>query len=176
MDYLFSINKKGTLIFHPDAMSLCPELSVLTDDEKLCVVLVVDYASPYNQLPEQDRRHKASNQVFGKADNKFFDRQIIKNAIEAYKSLQYDPKRELLKVYQDKIEQLSRDLVGTTSSKAISDILNSQAKMRVAIEEISNDIINIREAKVDVRGGGKLSFLDELMQNKEAYERVTKKK
>ncbi len=176
MNYLFSTNKKGTVIFHPDVMGLCPEFAVLNDQDRLCLVLIADYNSPFNQLPESDRKHKARLQVYG--DNKIesFEKKVFKNAVDLYKSLQYNPKRELTKVYQDKISSLSNDLVIATSPTAIKNILDSQKNMRNAMEELTKEVSEQEEYKIELRGKGTLSLLEEICANKAEYERVIKKK
>jgi hypothetical protein len=176
MEYLFNINKKGTILFHPEVMKLCPEFAVLNDQEKLCLVLVCDYNSPFNQLPESDRKHKACLQSFGNNDISLFEKQVMKNAMELYKGLQYNPKHELIKVYQDKIASLSKDLVIATSPTAIKNILDSQKNMRMAMEELSKSSNEEEERKLELRGKGTLSLLEMITSNKEEYERVTKLK
>ena len=176
MDYLFSVSKKGTVLFHSAVMNLCPEFSFLSEQDKLCLVLIVDYNSPFNQLPESDRRHKARLQVFGDNDITQFDKKVFQNAVELYKSLQYNSKRELIKVYEDKITSLSKDLVIATSPTAIKNILDSQKSMRKAMEELTNELSDQEEHKIELRGKGTLSLLEEITSNKLEYERVTKKK
>ena len=176
MAYLFSVNKKGTVLFHPDIMSLCPEFAFLSEKDKLCLVLIVDYNSPFNQLPESDRRHKARLQVYSDNDISQFDKKVFKNAIELYKSLQYNSKRELIGVYEDKITSLSKDLVIATSPTAIKNILDSQKSMRKAMEELTSEVSDQEEHKIELRGKGTLSLLEETTSNIAEYERVTKKK
>jgi hypothetical protein len=176
MNYLFSINKKGTIIFHPEVMNLCPEFSVLDDKEKMCLILVSDYNSPFNQLPESDRKLKSKLQVYGDNDMALFEKKVFKNAMELYKSLQYNSKRELVKVYQDKINALSSDLEKASSPLAIKNILDSQKNMRNAMDELNKDLYEQEERKVELRGKGTLSFLEELLANKQEYERVISKR
>ena len=173
MAYLFSTNKKGTVLFHEDAMNLCPEFAILDDKEKLALVLITDYDSPYNQLPEIERKHKACSQVFNHNKIDIFERSSFKHAVDLYKSLQYNPKRELIKTYNDKLQSLSNDLINASSPIAIKNILDSQDKIRKVLFDLQQELMDNQEAKYTLKGGGKLSFLEELMQNKEAYERVT---
>ena len=176
MAYLFSVNKKGTILFCKDAMNLCPEFQFLTEKDKLCLVLIVDYQSPFNQLPEIDRRHKARLQVYGDNDISSFDKKVFKNAIELYKSLQHNSKREMMNVYRDKIDSLSADLVSASVPSAIKNILESQRIMRIASEELAKDSDAEEERKLELRGKGTLSLLEEIMSNKEEYERVKAKR
>lgn len=178
MDYLFSLNKKGTFVFHADAVKLCPELSVLNDKEILFLILVYSYKSPFYQmrLPEQDRINKAMQQVFGSSDKNLLNKGIIKNAAEAIKALQYDPRMELMKVYEDKLKNLSEELVITDTATGIQNILKSQSHLKEAIKGLEDDILNNLEIQETLKGGGTLSFIERLMKNKDEYDRVTRKK
>lgn len=176
MPLLFNINKKGTILFHPDAVNLCPELQPLKDNDKLFIVLYCDYYSPFAQLPEQDRLNKSLLMVYKNTNKDLMSKEIIKNAIEAYNALQYDPVREMLKSYNKKLELLSDDLMAETNSRKINELLSSQSKIRNAIREINEEVSEKMEMDYHLKGGGKLSFIELLMRNKDEYDRVTKRR
>lgn len=178
MDYLFSLNKRGTYVFHLDAVKLCPELSILDDNEILFLILAYSYKSPFYQmrLPEQDRVNKAMQQVFGGTNKDVMNKGIIQNAAEAIKALQYDPKMELLRIYEDKLNMLSEELKHADSSKNIQDILKSQTHLKDAAKNLEDDIMNNLEIQETLKGGGTLSFIERLIKNKEEYDRVVSKK
>lgn len=173
--YLFSINKKGTILLHPDALQLCPELAILEEKEARFIILAYDYESPFNQMPEEDRIHRAINLTYGVELSPDLKSKKFKNAIDAYKSLQYNPKRQLIKVYEHKLITLSTDLEKTNSSIEIKRILDSQKQIRVSLAELTNELSEQDEQR-HIRGGGQLSFIEELHRNKEEYNRVTKPK
>lgn len=174
--YLFSINKKGTLLIHPEAVKLCPELSVLDEREVRFLILAYDYESPFNQQPEADRIHRAKNMVYEREMGPNLKEQKWINAIETYKGLQYNPKREMIRVYEKKLTTLSQDLEGDISSSDIKKILDSQKLIRLSLKEINEELAEIEEMKVNIKGGGQLSFIENIMSNLKEYRRVTLKK
>lgn len=177
MELLFNIDKKGTAIFAKEALDLCPELAFLSEPERLFVILVYDYYSMFRQFPEQDRINKANNHLislFGKSIDPASEK--IKNAIEAYRALQYDPRRELVAIYKIKIQSLSAELDKTMSSTGVKNVLESIDRLKKAIEETTQEIELALETRNALKGGGDLSFLERLKENKEVYAQVIKKK
>ena len=174
--YLFSINKKGTILINPEAVKLCPELSVLDEKEVRFLILSYDYESPFNQQPEVERLHRAKNMVY---DNEpglnTKDRKWL-NAVEAYKSLQYNAKREMMRVYEKKLTVLSAELATEDSTTKIKSILESQKLIRTAIKELMEDLVETEEKRVTIRGGGQLSFIEQMMSNIQEYKRITRPK
>jgi hypothetical protein len=158
-------------------MDLCPELRFLDDAERLYIVLVYDYYSMYRQFTESDRINKALNHirtVLLMEINNISPK--MEMAIEAYKSLQFDPKRELVNVYKVKIQQLSADLEKALAPSVIKNILDSQKTLKQATEDLVQEIEMGLEAKANLKGGGNLSLLEKLKLNKELYLQVIKKK
>lgn len=172
MAQLFLMDKKGTLFFHKDAIRLCPEFDLLSENERRVLVLFVDYNSPFNQLPESDRKQKSTLQVYGSIQEKIFSKPVMRNAVKKYMGLQFDTKRELRNTYQRKIDLLSKDLDNAISPTAINNIIKSLDSMRKAVDQLDSDILNAEEKQLNIRGGGRLSFIDELMSNQEDYDRA----
>lgn len=177
MELLFNIDKKGSAVFAKEALDLCPELAFLSEKERLYVILVYDYYSMFRQFPEQDRINKTNNHIislFGSGVDASTEK--IKIAIEAYRSLQYDPRRELVAVYKTKIQSLSAEMDKTLSSTGVKNILESIDRLKKAIEETTQEIELALETRNALKGGGDLSFLEKIKENKEVYLQVTKKK
>ncbi len=178
MDYLFSLNRKGSIVLHPDALNLCPEFRVLTNEEAHFMILFCDYASPLHQLqlPKEDILNKAMQMAFGKVDRKLVNKLVIKTAIDAYKGFQYDSRKELMKVYHKKLDALSASLETETGHAAIKNILDSQERLRKSMKDLEDEIMNNREIQATLKGGGTLSFIEKIMRNQEEYKRVTAKR
>lgn len=172
MAQLFQLDRKGNVFFHKDAMNLCIELTFLTEKERRALVLYVDYYSPFSQLPEDDKKSKAMIQVFGTSKIDIFAKQTMVIAIEKYKSLQYDPKRELKRYYIDKIQLLSNELLITVKVSEITNIIKAQDIMNKAIDKLEMELLEQQEINLNIKGGGGLSFIDKAMSNKEDYERA----
>jgi len=175
MELLFNIDKKGSVVLVNEAMDLCPELRFLSHEERLYIVLVYDYYSMYRQYSEQDRINKARNHletVLGVSIDNTSTKMAM--AIDAYKSLQYDPKRELVNIYKIKIQTLSDDLQKAIAPSAIKNILDSQKTLKQVTEDLIQEIEMGLEARATVKGGGTLSFIEKLKMNKDLYLQVIK--
>ena len=62
------------------------------------VALVVDYQSPIRHYKQKDRFERASDEIFGKRNAIDFESDIVKDALEKYKDLQFDPDLETEKI------------------------------------------------------------------------------
>jgi hypothetical protein len=176
MSYLFYIDDKNNTVLHRDCVNLCPELSVLTNEEVLFIVLAYDYHSPYRQFPEDDRIRKAMIHVYNDNNPKLMERDIIKSAIDAYKSLQYSPKIELAEKYQKKIDSLLLKLEADdnpTANKNILVVINAIRKDIIALEsEIADEV----QKDGVIKGQKELSWLEKLQRNQKYYKSVITKK
>lgn len=177
MSYLFYIDKVSKCLLNSDAVKLCPELGVLDEQEITCLVLTYDYYSPYNQFPEEDRQRKGLLHVYaGNAPDKFFLKEKIKAAIEAYKSLQYNPKIDMIRLYYTKVDDLNKTLMKTKDDKEINDNVNSIKVLRNYIKELEEEVLGDKIEEGVVVGKSELSWLEKMLSNKANYDAVTKKK
>lgn len=176
MSYLIQINERTNQLIHPDAVKLFPGFNVLTHDEILFIVLAYDYCSPYSAFPEEDRLRRSSLHVWSDNRLELLDKQKIKNAIEAYKGLQYNPKIELIRAYQKKIDDLNTSLETTIDATQIEKILKSQKLLRASIRELEQEVLASYEDEGKLSGNAERSFLENMHKNKELYKKVTQKK
>lgn len=176
MSYLIHINEKSKTILHPDAVKLFPGFNVLSQDEILFIVLAYDYCSPYAAFTEDERLRRASMDVW--SDNKadIVNKQKIRNAIEAYKGLQYNPKIELSRSYQKKIDELNVAMSGVSSADLIKKTIESINLLRKSIRELEQEVLAVYEDEGKMVGGGERSFLENMHKNKELYNKVIAKK
>lgn len=176
MSYLIQINEKLKSVIHPDAVKLFPGFNVLSADEILFIVLVYDYCSPYAAFTEDERLRRASLHVWSDNNVDLIQKQKIKNAIEAYKGLQYNPKIELSKAYQRKIDQLTAGLEDLTAPDQIKKTLDSINLLRASVRELEQEVLAVYEEEGKMVGGGERSFLENMHKNRELYKKVTQKK
>lgn len=175
MSYLFYIDKQAKKVLHPHAIKLCPELGVLSEQETLCIIMAYDYHSPYNQFPEEERQRKAEAYVWGtSAPAKLWEKEKMKLAADAYKSLQWNPKIELIRVYQKKIEDLNDDLSRTLKDTTITEVVKTTKELRKYIQELEDEVISDEIEESHLTGNKELSWLEKMQANKEYYERVVK--
>ena len=156
------------MLLEKEAIKLCPELKDLSDKEVLFVILSQDYKSPFHQMPQEDRVRRAARQAFG---NEKYDvsAENIQTAINAYNSLQFDHRREMIKRYQSKISFLSQVLAEETSAKKISDIDNAIAMLSDRCKKVQYEI-DKDEEYLELKGGGELSFLETWQRNKRNWQ------
>lgn len=176
MSYLICINETTGEVLHPDAVKLFPGFARLDKDTVLFIVLAYDYCSPYSQYTEEERIRRSSLHVWNDNRTDLVQRADIKLAIEAYKSLQYNPKIDLVRSYQKKIDDLTSSLEGISSEKLIESNLNATNLLRDAIRNIEKEILAAYQEEGTLVGNAKRSFLEVMHKNKERYFAVVKPK
>jgi hypothetical protein len=176
MSYLFFVDPSNNIILHPDCLKLCEELRVLDEKEAAAIVYAYDYNGPYKQFAERDRKRKALIKVYGSDDKDIFEKDKIQNAVDAYMSLQYNPKIELDRVYDQKIDGLQSELVSAKDEKDIARILKSIEMLRKSKRELQAEVYDEILKEGRVVGNASLSFLEKLQRNKDAYKNIMKKK
>ncbi len=172
---LFKTDKQNKIFLHPEAVGLYPILGTLSADEVLFVALVYDYQSPFHQFAEDERLRRASLHIW--ADNRIqqmLDKQKVRQAIEAYKALQYNSKQEVINTYNNKIALIQADFEGLTSPEMIKKSMEAIKMLRVGIRELEQEVLEAYQEENVLIGGGKRSFLEEMMANKAKYESVIK--
>jgi hypothetical protein len=170
MAQLFYFDSRSNTVIHPDAIKLCPELSVLTEDETLCLILFVDNFSPFRQFAEQERLYRASMHVFSDNNPKLFNSLKWQSAVEAYKKLQFNPKLDLISTYQNKIKEMQTTIEAETSVTGIEKAIKTINMLRQQILELENEVSDQLMKDGQVKGGSELSFIEVWMRNKELYE------
>lgn len=183
MSLLFTVDTKERVILRPACYQLCPELSALDEKEMLVIILVYDDWSPLRRYNERDRIARAILMVYDDNNPKLLkaletrpphDR--ITNAINAYNSLQFNPKVELVKKYQATIADLQESINAQLGDRELQSKLRNIDQLRKSImaleQEITDDII----AHGKLQGNAELSYLENMQANKKLYDSVTMKK
>lgn len=168
MGLLFYINDKQKVILHPECTKLCKELKILTEDQLLYIINAYDYYSQFHQFPIEDRRRKARGLIYGPNAKDPEDLKAVKEAIDAYKGLQYDSRRVTIEVYEGKIIKLQKVLNTEEDAKDIAAIMKSIKELQGAIKEIQADIDSDMSIN-GIQGGGKLSFLEQIQSKLNSY-------
>jgi hypothetical protein len=183
MSYLLAIDEKRGLILRPACLKLCPALSGLTDKEAVVIALVYDDQSTLRRFHEEDRIRRAILQVYSNNNPELLKElenpsphSRITNAVEAYKSLQYNPKEELKKTFQKKIDSLQDLLEQETGPTGIKNILASILELRKNIQALDNEIAEDIIAEGRIEGDKELSFLEKLEENPKLYFEVVNRK
>lgn len=168
MSLIFKLDSRKRIILNKECIRLCPDLTKISEDELITIILAYDYNSPYHQFPQEERLRKAIRHVYGKDNNTFGKKKTVAKAIENIKSLRYDYRRELVDTYRSKIFMLQTKLNGTMDNKDIGLILDSITKLNTSIERMQREIDKTDDFS-DIKGGTVLSLLEKLQQNKELF-------
>ena len=179
MSLLFYIDPRNDgVVLRPDCYKLHPELSPIDEKELMLIILTYDYHSPYRQFPEPERKRKAIFHVYGENMMEKYDEVTVRNAIEAYKSLQFIPEIQQVEVYQRKIaklnQQLEEDDEGaiTTTKRTLETI----QLFEDAIRDLEKRAIDSIVTKGQIKGGQELSFIEDMMKSEKYYKSVIHKK
>lgn len=164
---LFRIIEKTGVVLHPDAVKLEPQLAKLPTEDLLFIVLVYDYFSPYNQMPDNQKLLSASRRCY--KDEKFAEHnKRLAKQIDAYRSLQYDIRRETKKNYEAKIASLNLSLFTTENPTDIKKFNEAIEYLNKAIRQIEHDLV-INELDENTQYNSKSSFLEAWKENQRKY-------
>jgi hypothetical protein len=169
---VFKINKEYTAVLNPEAAKLVPELSGLSPDELLYVILVADYADgPYRKRPPEERRTLALKHVFG-AKQVNLDNQRIYDALDAYKSLVFDIRRETLDILKQKAQLYHKELLNPNIEfKRMKELDQAIQYIEDRIEKIETSLSTDDITEMELKGQKKLSFLEIWQRRQKEYKK-----
>lgn len=183
MSLLFTIDIREKIILRPACYKLCPELSALDEKEMLVIILVYDDWSPLRRYNERDRITRALLMVYDDNNPKLLKaleertpHSRITNAVNAYNSLQYNPKVELVKQFQKTIADLQESINANLGDRELQSKLVNIDRLRKSVMALENEITDDIIAQGKLQGDAELSYLENMQANKKLYESVTKKK
>lgn len=165
---VFRIDRNFKVILNPDAAKLVPELRLLSEDELLFVILSADYVdSPYRMKPEAERILLSWRRIFGGEELKLSEK--LKTALELYKSLVFDIKRETIDILKKKLviehRKMLKDEVNTISLKEITANI-SFLESRI---DLSEKAVSLNEKMYELKGKKKLSMIEQWQLNQKEY-------
>lgn len=167
---LFKLNARGNAVLVKEAVKICPEFKNLTDDQLLFVILAYDYFSKFHQFPEDERVRKAKLEVFGK--EAFDEKQkLVRIAVDSYKGLQFDVRRETLNTYKLKISKLNKELLrDDIDAREMKDIMETISRLQKNVGELEVEIEKDM-LSMELTSGKELSWLEKMQSNLEAYKK-----
>lgn len=170
---LVRLNKRGDFVIDEDAVKLAPKLGKLSKLEVLFVSRLVDYHSPYSQLPESERLKRVKRETYGDDSVTPESQQHVIDAIGEYSGLQFDVDRETLRNYEQKRLEYSEKIRDEQDPRKIaqydaaSDVLNRRCdELRARIEKR-----NERDYII-LKGGKTLSFVEDWQNNKRENDKL----
>lgn len=158
---VFKIDKNYKVILNPEAAKLIPELAALSDDMLMFVILVADYCDgPYRRKPVEERRALALKRVFAGKNVNVDTKQVIA-ALDSYKGLVFDVRRETRDVYMTKLSFYQKELLKSdVDIKRMKDLDSSIQFLeeRISKIDISLEADDIKE--IELKGQKKLSYIE----------------
>jgi len=163
---LFRFDRKNKVAIHKDAIKLCFHLKKISSDELYYIILAYDYRSKFNQWSIEERRKRACIEAF--PGGKWEDVEAkIADAIEEYKSFQYDHRRATRDVYMTKKKRLENQLLSELNPRVINDIDKSIQVLEKRIEDIQHDI-DASDNELELRGG-KPTYIEDWQRRQVNY-------
>lgn len=159
----FRINKQGAVIDR-DCLGLTKALKKITPQEFTVLVLWLSYRSKYKSFPEPERKRKALLEMFGDTQYPIENNPLVLDAIEEYRSLQYDVRYETINAYQTKIAELTQKLIVEQSEIFIEKIDKAIEVLRSRCKEMQKEIDSV-EDEIEIKAGGRLSKIERWQLN-----------
>lgn len=175
MSLLFYVNLDSRVALHPEVIKLCPGFNGLNDNEITFVVTYADYNSPYKQFPELERKRKAMWHAFQENEYDLIESPRILMAVKDYISLQYNPKIETARIFQEKINQYEQQLLTTDTPALTKKIGEAIDDLNKRIAALHKDYDTEMEKQGVIKGKMQLSYLEKLMSNQKHYQSVVAK-
>lgn len=158
---VFKVNNNFTVVVNIDAVKLVPELSTLTQEELLYIILVYDYVdSPYRKQPIEERQIMATKKIFGDTNINLSEKLIL--AIDGYKSLIFDIRRETIDVYKTKCQKMQKEIL-TQSEMSFSRVKELEQTITYLNQRISDmeHSLDIEEKEeIEIKGKKALSQVE----------------
>jgi hypothetical protein len=163
---VFRIDEDRKVVIDQDAKKLIPEIDMVKDVDLLYIVLAYDHVySPYRFKPKEERIAIARKRIYGSDTIIPEDNKKIKKAIEEYLKLIFDPRRETLEMFKDKIVLLHKEIKNNQSD--IKEIKKSYELIEFfeqKIDELKKEL-DTEEHSIYIKGDKKLSKLEIWQRN-----------
>lgn len=167
---VFKVDKDFNVIVNIDAVKLVPELSNLSQEELRYVIMVVDYVDgPFRKKPLEERKLLAKKKIFGDIKH---NPEIpkVQIAMDAYKSLVFDIRRETIDIYTGKIKELQKEsITKDITFQKMKEIDTSIGFMTERISKINKELDIDESEEIEVKGKKRLSYIEIWQRNQREY-------
>lgn len=171
---IFRVKDDDSIIIDKDALLLVPELSKISEKELKYVILVYDlFDSPLRKMPMELRKQMAKRRIFGNTKNDVEKSEQMIKAIYGYQSICYDPIRESLNAFRNKIFMINEKIIDPTlnlkdAKEWVSQLEFYETKMYSLEDEVKKE-----EVVAELKGKKTLGNL-ELWQRRQMQFRKLK--
>ena len=164
---LFKVNHEFDTVLNPEAVKLCNYLNKVSKKELLYIILAYDSTDgPFRMKPLSERQNLARKKVYGK---QVIDPENdkVKKAIEEYKDLIFDVRKETIDRYKENLIRFHRDsLKEDIAFSKLKEVDAARKFLQGRIEELESEISYEEKTEHIVRGDKKLSFIERWQLNK----------
>jgi len=167
---IFRIRDDNRAVIDKDIIKLIPELRKVTEEELIYIILVYDwFDSPIRKMPLEMRKTSARRKLWKDLSITPEENPVVKKAIEAYKSICYDPIRSSIDAIKIKIEYLNhslltdQDITLTKAKDIIGQLSFFNDKLYSLEQEVKTEDITHNEIKGQLKLG-RLEFFQRKQQ------------
>jgi len=167
---VFRVDYNQKVILSKEAVKLIPELTTLTQEELLYVILVEDYCdSPLRKMPVEERKHTAMKMIY-RSTKKNPETEKVKKAMDAYHGLVFDIRRETVDVYKKKISDIQKKLLQDLEFRELEKYQKSLDFFLSRTESLEEDLYkdDLLE-NIKLKGNRKLSQIEKWQMNMKKY-------
>lgn len=167
---VFKVNHEFDAILNPDAAKLCEHLQKVSKEELLYIILAYDYTDgPYRMRTPDERKNLAKKRVYKTMDIEP-ETEKVKKAVEEYKSLIFDVRRETIDNYKKKVSKYQKEsLMEEISVAKLKEIDTAIKFLQTRISEIESEIFTEEKYDAYIKGDKKLSMIEKWQMNIRKY-------
>lgn len=167
---VFKVNNNYTAVVNIEAAKLVPELSALSEDELLYIILAIDNVDgPFRKLPPDERALLAKRRVY-KEVVVDLETSKIRKAADGYKGLIFDLRRETADVFKSKCIKFQKELLimDQTFSK-VKELEQSISYLTQKVTDIEYALDVEEKEEFELRGKKALSQVEIWQRNQRKY-------
>lgn len=165
---LIDVDTDGNVFINDKGIALLPKLfevykhKYMGSDMVKWIVSVDDYKSPFRKLPLSERERTVTDTIFGQATKKLCSDQLVKDAREEYRKVQYDPLVDQYMSMGDQMYEINKVYKEFKPNKEnlsqVNEMAIEMAKAAKAREEIKQLIIKDQESGIKISGANSDDF------------------
>lgn len=173
---IFRISQDDSIVMDKDAVKLIPEITAISQEELKYIILVYDwFDSPLRRMPFEMRKIMAKRRVWKNTTIEPEKTSKVSKAIEAYKSICYDPIRNTADSLTTKIEILNQQLIDPSIDyKRAKDLVDQIDFFTERLYKLEQDIKIDDMANGEIKGKLKLSNLERWQKRQQEYAKINK--
>ena len=167
---VFKVNNNYTAVVNIEAAKLVPELSALSEEELLYIILAVDNVDgPYRKLPPDERKLLAYRKVF-KERVVDLNTPRFEQAAEGYRGLIFDIRRETADVFKTKILRYQKELLAMDQDfRKVKELEGSISFLVQRVTEIEYALDVEEKEEFELKGKKVLSQVEIWQRNQRKH-------